>query len=182
MAARHWVNEGLKKSTGKKLQWRVRKIPAPIKIRSWGTFQIFLFFFCSGRGRGESEAPGGGGVDFSLKIPGGGSPGGRGAEGPGGCLRRIGDFGEGGATYFFFGVEVSCRERESPAIPGAQKNWCSHFRPRIAGGLIYGHKDFSERGRGQSSLRPRRPAAEKNNPENPKIGETLAETSPKTRK
>ena len=59
------------------------------------TYEKFLvdvpnsfYFSCSGRGKGESEAPGGRGS-------GGGSPGGRGAEGPGRCLRRIGDFGGG---------------------------------------------------------------------------------------
>ena len=39
-----------------------------------------------------------------LKIPGGGSPGGRGAEGPGGCLRRIGDFLGGGAAKYFLSM------------------------------------------------------------------------------
>ena len=66
-----------------------------------GRFDIF-YFFCSGRGKGESEAPGGGEVRFLLKIPGGLSPEGRGAEGPGGCLRRIGDLGGGGGVNFFF--------------------------------------------------------------------------------
>ena len=49
---------------------------------------------------GQSEAPGGGeGYQFLLKIPGeGGGFRGEGAEGPGGCLQRIGEFGgaEGG--------------------------------------------------------------------------------------
>ena len=53
-------------------------------------------FFSSARGggRGSPSRQEGGGFDFLLKIPGE-----RGAEGPGGCLRRIGDFG--GAKYFF---------------------------------------------------------------------------------
>ena len=55
-----------------------------------GHFGYFLFFLLGegGRGgvRGRRE---GGGLDFLLKIPEGGSPGG--AEGSGGCLRRIGD-------------------------------------------------------------------------------------------
>ena len=68
---------------------------------------IFYFFSARGGGRGSPRPPGGGGVDFLLKIPeGGGSPGGEGAEGPGGCLRRIGDFGGGGAKYFFRGRNV----------------------------------------------------------------------------
>ena len=69
-------------------------------------FEYFFFFSARGgeegvRGRGEA-----GGVGFSLKIPRGGgvaSPGGGGAEGAGGCLRRIGDFWGGGAKYFFSG-------------------------------------------------------------------------------
>ena len=59
----------------------------------------FFFFFCSGRGKGESEAPGeGGGDQFFIENPrrGGGFSRTGGAEGPGGCLRRIGGFGGGG--------------------------------------------------------------------------------------
>ena len=65
-------------------------------------------FYCfrSGRGKGESEAPGGGGVDFLLK--GGGSPERDGAEGPGGCLRRIGELG--GGLNIFFGAEMSTKQ------------------------------------------------------------------------
>ena len=54
-----------------------------------GRFGYFLFFSAWGGGR------------FLLKIPGGGSPGGRGAKGPGGCLGDWG--GGGGATCFFSG-------------------------------------------------------------------------------
>ena len=56
-------------------------------------------------GKGESEVGGGECVDSLLKVPGGGSPGGRGAEGPGGCLRRTGNLGGGGVglTFFFSG-------------------------------------------------------------------------------
>ena len=68
---------------------------------------IYIFFFCSGRGIGESEAPEGGGR-FLLKISGGGEEGG--VEGPGGCLRRIGEFFLGGAKYFFFGAETSTKK------------------------------------------------------------------------
>ena len=74
---------------------------------------IFFFFLLGGRGNGESGAPGGGRFDFSLKIPGGGSPGGRGAEGSGGCLRRIGDSWGGWAKYLFSGPKCPpsyCRE------------------------------------------------------------------------
>ena len=50
------------------------------------------FFFCSGRGNwGKSQEGGGEG----------------GAEGPGGCLRRIGEFlGGKGAKYFCFRAET----------------------------------------------------------------------------
>ena len=67
-----------------------------------------FYFFCSGRGKGgvQCEASGGGGrVRFLLKIPGGG-PGGGGAEGPGGCLWRIGESGGGGLDIFFRGRNV----------------------------------------------------------------------------
>ena len=72
-----------------------------------GRFGYFLFFLL-GRGKGEFEAPGGGGggVRFLLKIPGGGGGGVQEGEGPGGCLRRIGDIfwgGGRGAKYFFVG-------------------------------------------------------------------------------
>ena len=58
---------------------------------------MFLFFFCSGRGRGRREERGG--LVF-LPSPGGGF---QESEGPGGCLRRIGEFlgGGWGLTIFF---------------------------------------------------------------------------------
>ena len=40
----------------------------------------------------------GGGIGFLLNIPGG--------EGPGGCLRRIGEFFGGGGLNIFFGAET----------------------------------------------------------------------------
>ena len=52
-----------------------------------------------------------GGVRVLLKIPGGGSPGGRGAEGPGGCLRRIGDLG--GGLNIFLGAEMSTKVKRA---------------------------------------------------------------------
>ena len=70
---------------------------SPSSAMTWWTFRYF--FFCSGRGKGESEAPGGGGCRFLLK-PGGFSRRG-GAEGPGGCLQRIGEFGGGWGKMFF---------------------------------------------------------------------------------
>ena len=62
-----------------------------------------------------SDNGGVGKIVFFLKIPGRG--GGRlgGAEGPGGCLRRNGEFfggggyTGGGAKYFFFGAEMSTK-------------------------------------------------------------------------
>ena len=51
----------------------------------------------------ESEAPGGRGDWSFIENPrrgGGGRPGG--AEGLGGCLRRIGEFFGGGGLIFFF--------------------------------------------------------------------------------
>ena len=77
------------------------------QYHSWWTFRIF--FFCSGRGNGESEAPGGGG-SFFIENPREGVGERDGAEGPGGCLRRIGEFfGGGGAKFFFFGAETSTK-------------------------------------------------------------------------
>ena len=72
---------------------------------------IFYFSIFSGRGKGESEAREGG-VDFLLKIPGAGSPGRRGAEGPRGVCGELGNLG-GGVKYFFRGRnvhQVVCRQ------------------------------------------------------------------------
>ena len=57
-----------------------------------------FYFFRSGRGEGESEAPGGGGGDrfFIENSQERGVSRTGGAEGPGGCLRRIGEFLGGG--------------------------------------------------------------------------------------
>ena len=58
------------------------------------------------QGKGESEVPGGGGGGGSIfywKSQEGGSPGGRGADGPGGCLPPNWGIGGGGAKYFFLG-------------------------------------------------------------------------------
>ena len=72
----------------------------------WVDVLDIFYFFCSGRGKGESEASGGGGFDFYWRSQEGGSPRGGGGEGPGGCLRRIGEFGGGGAKYFLGGRNV----------------------------------------------------------------------------
>ena len=78
------------------------------QTQSWWTFRIFLFFSARGGGRGSPRPRGGGGglvfVENPIKGLWAPSPGGGGAEGPGGCLRRIGDFlGGGGGKYFFSG-------------------------------------------------------------------------------
>ena len=59
------------------------------------------FSFWSGEGKGESEAPGRGDRSFFVfffenSIRGAGLQEGDGAEAPGGCLLRIGDFLGGG--------------------------------------------------------------------------------------
>ena len=56
---------------------------------------IFSFFSAWGGGMGGVRGEGGCGVDFVLKIPGGGSPGGRGAEGPGASAANWGTWGGG---------------------------------------------------------------------------------------
>ena len=72
---------------------------------SWWTFRIFFIFFLVGEGEGRVRNAGKGGIGSLSKIPGGGgSPGGRGAEEPGGCLRRNRIFfGGRGAKIFFSG-------------------------------------------------------------------------------
>ena len=70
---------------------------------------IFLFSSTRGRGRGSltRQEEGGRGLFFLKTRGGGGSPRrrGRGAEGPGACLWRIGG-GGGGLTFFLFGAEI----------------------------------------------------------------------------
>ena len=68
-----------------------------------------FYFFCSGRGGVRSAGRGGGGIGFVLKIPGKGGGSRRGAEGPGGCLWRTGEFGGVGAKFFFSGAETSTK-------------------------------------------------------------------------
>ena len=65
---------------------------------------IFNFFSARGRGRGSPRRREGGG-NFLLKIPGGGggSPGWVGAGGRGAGRVFAGNFGGGGAKYFFSG-------------------------------------------------------------------------------
>ena len=84
---------------------------AEICLKLGGRFGYFYFFFCSGKGEGESEASGGGGVDFLLKIPGGGSPGeeGEGPRGWEGVCGELGHWGRG-AKYFFSGPKCPPRK------------------------------------------------------------------------
>ena len=72
----------------------------PRKDYLGGRFGYFLFFLLR-----EGKIGSGGGFVFLLKSQqeGGGAGG---AEGPGGCLRRIGEFGGGGVNIFFRGRNV----------------------------------------------------------------------------
>ena len=67
-----------------------------------------FYFFLLGEGEGGVRgARKGGGDPFFIEHPRrGGVP--AGAEGPGGCLRRIGEFG-GGGLNIFFGAETSTK-------------------------------------------------------------------------
>ena len=90
------------KTFGRTRPWWVSRLSY-----AWRTFLIFFIFVRLGEGEGGVRGRRGGGVvDFLLKIPEGGgvSPGG--AEGPGGCLRQIGDFWGGVLNIFFRGRNV----------------------------------------------------------------------------
>ena len=67
-------------------------------------------FSLLGEGKGGSpRRQGGGGLVFKLKIAGKGG-GEFSRMGPGGCLRRTGEFlGGGGVNLFFFGAETSTK-------------------------------------------------------------------------
>ena len=67
-----------------------------------GRFGFFLFFSRLGEGEGgvRGRREGGWLIFYWKSQKGGGSRGG-GAEGPGGCLRRIGESGRGGPNFFF---------------------------------------------------------------------------------
>ena len=69
-----------------------------------GRFDIFYFFLLGEAEGGVRGAGSGGGIDFLLKIPGGGVSRRGGAEGPGGWLQRIWELG--GAKYFFRGRNI----------------------------------------------------------------------------
>ena len=67
----------------------------------------FIFWLGEGEGGVRGAGAGGGPVFFFLKAPGGGRPAGAegpgGAEGPEGVCGELGNFGGGGAKYFFSG-------------------------------------------------------------------------------
>ena len=78
-----------------------------------------IFFSLLGEGEGGVEAPeGGGGSDFYGKAQEGGISRTGGAEGPGGCLQRIGEFlGGGGLNIFFRGRNVHQGEDFRKLLP-----------------------------------------------------------------
>ena len=75
---------------------------------TWWTLRIFFIFSARGEGRESPRRREGEGVVFFENPRRGGSPAWGGAEGPGGCLQRIGEFG-GGGLNFFFGAEMSTK-------------------------------------------------------------------------
>ena len=77
-----------------------------------------FYFFGSGRGKGESEAPGRGGAIFiEFRRKGGGfSRRGVGPRGGEGVCGELGNFGEGGAKYFFLGLKCAPRSRLHHAL------------------------------------------------------------------
>ena len=68
-----------------------------VDVRIYIYIYIFVFFFfLLGEAEGGVRGAGrGGGVDLLLKIPGGRVSRRGGAEGPEGCLQRIGELGGG---------------------------------------------------------------------------------------
>ena len=90
--------------------WRFRIQPISDLLNLVDVSDIFNFFLLR-EGEGGVRGVRKGGGRFLLKIPGGGGGVFRrgGAEGPGGCLRRIGIFLGGGPKYFFFGPETSTK-------------------------------------------------------------------------
>ena len=70
----------------------------------WVDVSDIFYFFLLGEGKGESRRRRAVGDWFFIEKPrrGGASRTG-GAEGPGGCLQRIGEFGGGGGAKYFFG-------------------------------------------------------------------------------
>ena len=72
-----------------------------------GHFGYFYFFLLrEGEGRVRGVGMGGG------FLGGGGLQERGGLRWPGGCLRRIGEWGEGGGKFFFFGAEMSTKKKQ----------------------------------------------------------------------
>ena len=93
---------------GRRLRTPFLRTPFPRLLLLGGRFGYFLFFLLLGEGEGGVRGIGGGTVFCCNSQEGGVRPGG--AEGLGGCLRRIGEiFGGGEAKYFFFGAEMSTK-------------------------------------------------------------------------
>ena len=84
---------------------------------TWWAFRIFFIFSARGRGRGSSRRQEG---RFSLKIPGGGGV--RGGRGAG--RAPAGNFGGGGAKYFFSGPK--CPPRGTSRPEGALERVTTH--------------------------------------------------------
>ena len=115
---------------------------------------IFCFSLL-GEGEGGVRGASRGGEPFFIENPrrGGGFPGG--AEGPGGCLWRIGEFGGGGAKFFFFGAETStkslmwakpqaglrwwCQSLSSQCLDGAQEPEVSTDLSKVQASRMYSH-------------------------------------------
>ena len=67
-----------------------------------------FYFFLLGEGKRDSGAPG---VDFVLKIPGGGALQDERGRGAGSVCSELGNLGGGGEVYiFFFGAEMSTKK------------------------------------------------------------------------
>ena len=103
-----------------------------------------FYFFCPGR---KGEVRGAGRRGALLKIPGGGGVSRRRAEGPGGSLRQIGEFGEGGgAKYFFSGPKCPPRDFKRDWKFQARLNFFNLWALRVGGRpTTYASKKGSEK-------------------------------------
>ena len=139
---------------------RADRLQSDLKF-AWWTFRIF--FFCSRRGKGESEAPGGGwGGSLFIENTRRGVSRTGGAEGPGGCLRRIGEFwGGGGEIFFFRGRNVYQESDSGPHLWGIFESlWggtlgviLGHFNSFCVSVELGGRPLHKERGQ-KSQLKP----------------------------
>ena len=92
-------------------------------------------FFCLGRGKGESEASGQGGGSIFIENPRAGVLQAEGL-GPGGSLRRIGEFGGGGYRYFFSRGRNVLDERQITHLICARLNYDLYMT--FSGGVSLG--------------------------------------------